>query len=207
MFVLTIDQRRSRDGTDRVDHLIERLRALGGDELAAAPERTAGDEVQTATEEPECALALLLAVLRDGGWHVGLGIGSVRRPLLSSIRSGAGDAFVAARRAVDAAKSSPLGLAVRAVPDHDAPTAEHVEALIDLLLAVRDRRSDAGWEVSDLLDGGSTQAQVAERLAVTPQAVSLRARAAGWRWDDAARPALSTLLGMLDRQLDPPEER
>lgn len=208
MFVLTIDQRRSRDGDDRIDGLIERMRSLAGDRLAADPERTAGDEVQTATEDADCALALLLAVLREGAWHVGLGIGGVRRPLPASIRSGAGDAFVAARAAVDAAKTSPLGLAVRAERDpEEGPTAAHLEALLDLLLALRDRRSELGWEVSDLLDAGTTQGAAAERLGVSPQAVSLRLRSAGWRLDAAAQPALVTLLGMLDRHLDPPEER
>lgn len=209
MFVLTIDQRRSRDGDDLVDGLIDRIRAIGAGRLATAPERTAGDEVQTATADAACALELLLAVLRHGRWHVGLGIGTVRRPLPASIRSGSGDAFVAAREAVEASKSSPLGLAVRAAGAHhdEEPDAEQVQALLDLLLALREHRSAAGWEVVDLLESGASQGQAAERLGVSPQAVSLRVRSAGWRLDTAAQPALTTLLRMLDRRLDPQEPR
>lgn len=212
MFVLTIDQRRSRDGEDRIDALLELLRRRGGSRLAAAPERTVGDELQLGTDDAGCALDLLLATLREGRWHVGLGIGTVQRPLPESIRSGTGGAFIAAREAVEAAKASPLGLAVRTAAANDAepedaPSGEHLEAMLDLLLALRERRSEPGWEVADLLEAGESQGRIAEQLGITPQAVSLRLRTAGWRLDAAAQPALTTLLRMLDRRLDPPEER
>ena len=43
-------------------------------------DRTAGDEIQAATEDARTALAIVLHLTRDGNWSVGLGIGDVRTP-------------------------------------------------------------------------------------------------------------------------------
>ncbi|KZX22578.1 hypothetical protein [Rathayibacter tanaceti] len=78
-----------------------------------------------------------------------------------------------------------------------------MQALIDPLLLLRDSRTDAGWQIIDLLESGLSQKDAAERLAVSPQAVSLRVRAASGRVDGPARDAIARLLTVVDRTLDP----
>ncbi|MGI6879532.1 sigma factor-like helix-turn-helix DNA-binding protein [Microbacterium sp. gxy059] len=194
MFVLTADQRASRSGDDLVPEALERIALLGGDALALPPERTAGDEVQAAVRGPEAALALALALTRDGAWSVGVGAGAVETPLPREVRAARGPAFLRAREAVDRAKKTPTRLAIAA----DLPEAEDVEALVRLLVELRDRRSDEGWEVHDLLAEGRTQREAAERLGISEGAVSRRASAAALRVEEAALPALVRLLSGLD---------
>ena len=74
-----------------------------------------------------------------------------------------------------------------------------VFALVRLLVELRDRRSDEGWEVYDLLAEGLSQREAAARLGITPGAVSLRAKAAGLRAEEGAIPALERVLARLDR--------
>jgi len=183
-------------------------------------DRTAGDEVQALLAGASDALAMVLDLTRREHWSVGLGIGRVRTPLPADTRAATGDAFIAARDAVDAAKRSPtrFALAVEGVPDPARDTAgteapasaapdtggaadvstDEVEALITLLLLARDRRTEQGWEVVDRMASGGTQRDVAAALGITPQAVSTRLRTAGWRTEQAALPGLAKLLQHLD---------
>jgi hypothetical protein len=198
MFVLTVDQVDSRHQEDRVAGALEQVRQDAGDRLLLPPDRSAGDEFQLLTADARTALDLTLSLTRDRGWSVGLGVGPVREPLPASVREATGPAFIAARDAVDAAKKSPhrfsLAAAGSGLLDGDA-----VRALIELVLAIRARRSEEGWEVVELVRDGRTQASAAEELGITPQAVSLRLAAAQWRLEEAAVPALALLLEDLDR--------
>jgi hypothetical protein len=201
VFVITADQVGSRTGPDLAAETMAALQGRHGERLALPVDRNAGDELQALTADPATALALVLELTRDGLWSVGVGIGAVRRPLPAQTRAASGDAFVAARAAVGRAKKSPTRLAVEAVAVPEA--AADVEALTDLLLALRDGRSAAGWELYDLVTTGLTQAQAGARLGITPQSVSDRARAAGLRVELAAVPALTRLLASADAaQLD-----
>jgi FixJ family two-component response regulator len=76
--------------------------------------------------------------------------------------------------------------------------ADGLDALVTLLLEVRQRRTPEGWEVADRLAAGASQTTVAADLGITPQAVSLRARTAGVRTELRAIPALTGLLTALD---------
>ena len=141
------------------------------------------------------ALEICLALLRDGRWSVGLGAGALETPLPADIRAARGSAFVLARDAVERAKSVPGRVAVSAA---DPVAAEDAEAYLRLLVDLRDRRSSHGWEVADLLAQGLTQKRIAAQLGITPTAVSLRAKAAGLRLEEAAVPALVRTLERLD---------
>lgn len=188
MFVLTVDQVDSRHApTDAVAPILAERDAWREAGAVLGPDRTAGDEFQAVFEDAGAALETALRLRRDGGWSVGIGVGDVRSPLPDTTGEATGTAFLAARAAVEAAKRAPHRLAVVA-PDEAA--AEGVTALIGLLLELRSRRSAEGWEVADLAEQGLTQAAMAERLGVTPQAISLRSRAAGVRLDREAVPAL-----------------
>ena len=195
MFVITADQRDSRSGVDLVPRAIDDVRRITGPRATSAPERTAGDELQVADRDADVVLAIILHLTRLGAWSVGLGIGSVETPLPASIRAGRGDAFVHAREAVERAKRASTRLAVTGTTD----AAADAEALVRLLVELRDRRSPEGWEVYDLLAEGLTQREAAERLGITEGAVSLRAKAAGLR---AEEPALAALGRVLERADD-----
>lgn len=197
MFVITADQVNSREGQDLVPAALQLLDDLS-DRFATQADRNAGDEIQIVTTSADTALEAVLRLTRTGQWSVGLGVGAVREPLPRMAREATGPAFVCARDAVAAAKRKPTRFALEATAR--APLAgEHVMALVDLLLALRDRRTAEGWEVTELMDTGIRQADAAEALGITPQAVSLRLRAAGWRLEQQARPALALVLDALDR--------
>lgn len=197
MFVVTADQIASTGDVDRVPAAFALVADLA-DDLALAPDRNAGDEIQLVTRSASTALDVVLRLRRDEHWSVGLGVGPVREPLPAEARAAAGPAFNRARTAVEAAKRRPTRFALVA-GEPGLLDGDQVGALVDLLLATRARRTPEGWEVADALTDGSSQAAVAERLGITPQAVSTRLRIAGWRAEQRARPALVLLLEDLDR--------
>jgi hypothetical protein len=196
MIVLTVDQVGSRENADLVGAMVERLNADLADSLVLPADRTAGDELQLLATNGSAALAAVLLLSREGVWSIGCGVGPVKRPLGPSIRESSGDAFVAARAAVDRAKKRPTRFALETEPASEA--ARDAEALVDLMLVLRSRRSAEGWELHDLLTTGETQARAAARLGITPQAASKRARAAELRAEQAATGALARLLDTLD---------
>lgn len=221
MFVLTMDQRGSQKGADRVPELL----AMLSDAASVLPfERSVGDEVQGVMSDANAVVEVALGVLRTGQWYVGIGVGGVKQPLPASPREASGPAFVAARAAVDRAKKTgervPLsvragnsarsiganrggslasGRARGAAADH-AAAAEAVLCLLGRL--VRDR-TDAEWRVLDLLQPGTRgqQALVAARLGISPQAVSKAVFRSGWQEEQGARAAAATLLELADGTL------
>lgn len=193
MFVLTADQVRSRTSADAVDDALDTIRVRGGTRLAFAPERTVGDEVQVATDDADCTLDLVLALTRAGSWSVGCGVGAVEPATSPSIRAARGPAFIAAREAVDAAKKRPTRFALRA-PEDRATDAADTQAFVDLVLSLRARRSEEGWEVFDLVSAGSSQRAIAGELGISEQAVSQRAQTAQVSLELEAVPALGRAL-------------
>lgn len=196
MFVITADQVDSRSEPDIVGETLGLLNERYGDRLALPVDRNAGDEIQALTADAATALDLILALTRRGAWSVGLGSGDVRTPLPAETREATGDAFIAARSAVTRAKRMPTRFAVDAIVEPQA--AEDVEALVNLLLSLRESRSPAGWELYDLVTTGLTQAEAGARLGITPQSASDRARAAALRVELAAIGPLTRLLTSLD---------
>src|SRR3954454_19664908 len=184
MFVITADQRDSRSGSDLVPGMIADVARIAGAGAASAPERTAGDEVQMADKDAAVILAIVLHLTRRGTWSVGVGIGDIEEPLPASVRAGRGEAFIHARDAVERAKRA----ATRVAVNGDTPGAADAEALVRLLVELRDRRSPEGWEVHELLADGLSQREAAGRLGISQGAVSLRAKAAALRVEESAVP-------------------
>jgi len=188
-YVLTVDQRASRRGPDRV---ADALRLLDG----AVPmllgfERTAGDEFQGVLGDPAGVVDVALRLVRMGGWSIGVGAGPVQTPLPESTRAGAGPAFLAARRAVDAAKQRPFRLAVRgAVP----PEAADAQAVLSALAGLVDRRSEQAWAAIELVEEGRTQSDAATALGISRQAVGQRLAAGMWELEKELRPTAARLL-------------
>lgn len=200
MFVVTIDQRRSRTSADRVPALLD---ALDGVPVAAAFERTAGDEVQGLLDDPAAVRAALLVALRDGEWHCGVGAGDVDdESFASGTRAGRGDAYIAARSAVDAAKSLPSSVAIRVADDpgsQDERTsatawAADCEAVWALVAPLVLGRTEAQWRVVDAVDRSPTQVAAAEELGIAPASVTGALRLSRIREERAAYPALDRLL-------------
>ncbi|WP_127819581.1 DNA-binding protein [Microbacterium sp. CPCC 204701] len=198
MYVLTADQRDSRAHADLVPTALAVVNRHGTTALTLAPERTAGDELQVAIADPAAVLSIVLELTRTEQWSVGVGVGEVESPLPASVRAARGEAFVNARDAVDRAKKTPTRLAITA--PSGGPDAE---ALLRLLIELRDRRSPEGWEVYDLLAAAHTQREAADLLGISQGAVSLRAKAAGLRAEEAAVPALERVLARLDASESP----
>lgn len=170
--VLTVDQRASRSNPDAVPALLDLL----ADVPVTLPfARTAGDEVQGVLDSPEAVAEALQVLLRDGRWHVGMGLGEVETPLPASAPEARGSAFVAAREAVSAARTAPWHLRVAGT----SAWAEHLESALWLWAATLARRSEKGWEVADLLDRGLSHERAGAELGISQSAVSQRAQAAG----------------------------
>jgi hypothetical protein len=197
VFVLTLDQRFSRRGPDRVEALLARLdEGDQRDGLLRRFERTAGDEAQGVLSSAEAVCAIVLDLLRAGDWHIGLGIGPVDEPLPSSTRAGRGAAFLRARQAVNAAKTAPHRLSAVGADDYRA---RHVETVLWMLGAIVARRSRRGWEVADMLAQSRTRGEIAEALGISASAVSQRIQAAGVLEEERGRELLTVLLAEADR--------
>jgi hypothetical protein len=188
-YVLTVDQRASRRGPDRV---ADALRMLDGTvPVLLGFERTAGDEFQGVLGDPADVVDVALRLVRMGGWSIGVGAGPVQTPLPESTRAGAGPAFLAARRAVDAAKQRPFRLAVRgAVP----PEAADAQAVLSALAGLVDRRSEQAWAAIELVEEGRTQSDAAAALGISRQAVGQRLAAGMWELEKELRPTAARLL-------------
>lgn len=188
-YVLTVDQRASRRGPDRVAEALERLN--GAVPLVLAFERTAGDEFQGVLAEPAEVVDVVVRLVRLGGWSIGVGAGPVQTPLPDSTRAATGPAFLSARRAVDAAKQRAVRLAVRGAAPADAADAQ---AVLSALVALLERRSPAAWEAVELVEAGRTQSQAAAELGVSRQAVGQRLTAGSWEVERELRPTAARLL-------------
>ncbi|MEZ7898003.1 MAG: hypothetical protein QMB98_04255 [Flaviflexus sp.] len=189
MFVLTIDQIGSRKGGDEVPALLD---ALNEYDMVREFERTAGDEVQGVTDEASVVRWISLKLLRDGGWHIGIGVGDAE--LGSSARAGTGPAYLHAREAVDRTKSlnrfSP-SIAVGG-DGEDVTAAESVLRAVGFIFA---NRTDAQWEAIDAHRGGATVKEIAASLGVSVEAVSQRRGHGGQVVEESLWPTIDLLLG------------
>lgn len=190
LLVLTVDQRASRRHGDLVPQAIDALAAVP----ALLPfERTAGDELQAVLTEPEAFTRAVEWFVRAGSWAVGVGAGEVDRPLPAHARAGRGEAYIRAREAVTRAKTSPQPLRVVGPEPH----ARTLESALWMWTALLQRRTDRGWEVSDLLDEGLSYEETGRRLGITQSAVSQRASAAAIAEGRRGRELVTELAGDL----------
>ena len=215
MYVMTIDQRGSTGDVDRVPGLLKELGALS---TAGRFERSVGDEVQGVVERADEVVEIALHALRGGRWYVGIGVGAVDLPLPASPREGSGPAFVAARAAVERAKTAaahvPVAVAAggsrtaNAEPE-GARACANAEAVLRLIGRLVQDRTAAQWKVVDMLRSvrhgqpgthgtHGTQKIAAQNLGITEQSVSRAVLRSGWQEEWAARPAAEMLLTLAD---------
>lgn len=195
MFVLTVDQRGSRRHGDKVPQLLKVL----ADVKAILPfERSVGDEVQGALDDPHEVVEAVARLLREQDWYVGIGVGQADSPLPLSSRAASGDVFVAAREAVDAAKKTgdrvPLCVVTATVAAIE--WVEAAEAVLVLMGDLVRHRSAAEWRVLDAMDESpdATQKDVAAALGISPQAVSKAIGRSGRAEERGGRRAAALLL-------------
>lgn len=183
--VVTADQRHSRRSTDQVPEALAALAEAVGDRVALPFERTVGDELQALTRDPGAVVDAVVTLTRLPGWHVGIGLGAVEIPLPGSTREARGTAYLAARQAVEQARSAPANLRLIAAESVGDPTyggspgpahaARRAEAALVLLRALVGRRTREGWEIVDVLERTGSGRAAARRLGISPSAVSQRA--------------------------------
>ena len=190
MFVMTIDQQGSRTSADAVPGVLAALEPVAA---VVGFARTIGDEVQGVLADPVAVAEAVRRVAVDSDWHIGIGIGEVERPLPETTVEARGEAFYAARQAVEAAKSAPAHLVVRAGAERSsapepasadlpasasaATSADHLdfaEAALRLLVSSLGelRVQSRGYIGFRLDDPESTQTEIAESFGVSQQAVS-----------------------------------
>ena len=195
MYVLTIDQRHSRATRDRVPDILDALAQIPG---VSGFERTAGDEVQGLLDDPAAVRAALLVALRQGEWHCGVGVGDVDDDSYSTgTRAGRGPAYLAARDAVEAAKSMTGSVAVRVPPDAGESAtawAADCEAVWALAAPLVLDRTEAQWRAVDAVDRSPTQSAAAEELGIKPTSVAGALKLSRIREERAAYPVLDRLL-------------
>ena len=189
--VLTADQQDSRTRPDGVPTLLSSLAGATTLPPLRPFQRTVGDEVQAVVDHPDTVVELVGALLRAGGWYLGIGLGETDQPLPEDARAGRGTAYLAAREAVTRAKSTPHR--VRVVGG-DAYRAEHLETVVWLWAGILERRTERGWQVYDAFAEGLSHDQTGHRLGITQSAVSQRAQAAGLVDEQRARALLRDLL-------------
>ena len=103
----------------------------------------------------------------------------VDQPLPDSTRAARGPAYLAARAAVEQARSAPAHLRLLAEsvgPDSYGEAVPHrAEAALVMLRALVSRRTPEGWEIMQVLDETDSGKLAAERLGISRSAVSQRA--------------------------------
>lgn len=195
MFVLTINQRDSREVGDRVGDL---LRTLADVPTLVPFQRSFGDEAIGVLTDPVHVVDAALAALRQHRWHVGIGVGPVQWPFPASIADAEGFGLVYARRAVNRAQKTGERIPL-SIDGPDADVAAEAEAVARLVGQIVTTRTEAEWSVLDLMIPGvrGQQKTIAAELGITAQAVSKAVVRSNWNEEWACRPAVARLLALV----------
>ena len=128
------------------------------------------EDIRATVNGPETALNLIMALLSDGNWAIGLGITRKRR------------AEFAATEAVGtrAAQVSVITDATAAGTE-----AEDISATFALLAYILHKRTFEGRQATGLVRSGLNQNEAAAELGISKQAMSQRLQAAGWQAEQA----------------------
>lgn len=194
MYVITIDQRKSRAQRSSIDRWVTELNERHARHLLLPFEQTVGDELQGVSNDPLPVIDCVLAGVQFGEWWVGVGVGTGELDTTSP-RS-RGEAFYSAREAIDAAKKSSYGFAVRRGGE-SVKDAEACLTLVGFVIRKRGKRQTS-WEAVELRRQGLKLDQIAERLGISMQAVHSRLTAAGYEEEQAGRELADRLLREAD---------
>lgn len=141
------------------------------------------EDIRAHVDSPDDALNLIMALLSDGNWAIGLGI------------TQRGSAAASATEATGV-KPATVGVIVDTVDPADAGTAApDIAAVFALIGHVLHKRTYEGREATALVRRGLTQNEAADRLGISKQAMSQRLQAAGWRAEQAGVQLALNLIG------------
>lgn len=177
--VITLDQRGSRREPDRVSGMQRDLNRLVRPALRFV--RTAGDEMQGVVLTGDDLAAVVARCLEDGGWWIGIGIGTVETSSGRTAREGRGPAFWNAREALQRAHKRRGGTPGPVAVIGELPVAaENLEAALSALAFIVMRRTARQREAVALARKTRGLRAIAGRLGVSVSAVSQLLRTAGF---------------------------
>jgi hypothetical protein len=192
---ITIDQRSSRGAPEnRADEWAAILNSRYREQLILPFSSTVGDEIQGITGNPSTVVEIVMGGFRENAWWLGVGIGNVEAPLAETAPRSRGPAFYNAREAVEAAKRSHHGFAIRA---ENSGLATDIQAVMELLaFLIRRRGQDPmRWQAVELAKEGSSTVEIGKAMGITQQAASKRLRNAGFYEESRGRELAVRLLG------------
>jgi SatD family (SatD) len=192
--VITIDQRKSRGAPqNRADEWAADLNESFRKELISPFVVTLGDEIQGVTKTPRAIVEIVLGGIQERAWWLGVGIGKVETPLQQTAARSRGPAFYSAREAVEAAKRSHHGFAVRAESDRATSDIQTVLELLAFL--IRRRGQDPmRWRAVELAREGHSTVEIGKAFDITQQAASKRLLNAGFYEEVRGRELAERLL-------------
>ena len=133
------------------------------------------EDIRAHVDGAEAACMLIMALLSDGDWAIGLGI--------TAESSAVSPAVYAATEAVGN-RPGTVSVVVEA-GSADATGADDIAAAFALLSHVLAKRTLEGREATSLVRSGLNQNEAAEELGISKQAMSQRLQAAGWQAEQA----------------------
>jgi len=156
-----------------VERSAEALSSLPG---VAGFEVLGVEDIRSKVADAEAALNLIMALLSDGNWAIGLGIAD------GSDNSAPSDASATATAAVGTRAGQ-----VRVIVDRQNTTTEasDIAATFALMSHVLHKRTYEGREATSLVRRGMNQNEAAATLGISKQAMSQRLQAAGWPAEQA----------------------
>ena len=156
-----------------VERSAEALSSLPG---VAGFEVLGVEDIRSTVADAEAALNLIMALLSDGNWAIGLGIAD------GTGRSAPSDASATATAAVGTRAGQ-----VRVIVDRQNATTEaaDIAATFALMSHVLHKRTYEGREATSLVRRGMNQNEAAATLGISKQAMSQRLQAAGWPAEQA----------------------
>lgn len=156
-----------------VERSAEALSSLPG---VAGFEVLGVEDIRSKVADAEAALNLIMALLSDGNWAIGLGIAD------GTGSSAPSDASATATAAVGTRAGQ-----VRVIVDRQNATTEaaDIAATFALMSHVLHKRTYEGREATSLVRRGMNQNEAAATLGISKQAMSQRLQAAGWPAEQA----------------------
>lgn len=156
-----------------VERSAEALASLPG---VGAVSVTGVEDIETTVEDPEDALNVIMALLSDGSWAIGIGVAP-----------GVDDAADAAAARASAKAVGVKAGQVKVVVDKQTPStdAADIAAAFALMAHVLHKRTYEGREATSLVRRGMNQNEAAAELGISKQAMSQRLQAAGWPAEQA----------------------
>lgn len=128
------------------------------------------EDIRADVDNPEAALNVVMALLSDGNWAIGLGISAHGRGIYA---------------ASDAVGTRPAQVRVSVDTRHPGTAAEDIAAAFALIGHVLHKRTLEGREATALVRRGLNQNEAAQELGISKQAMSQRLQAAGWQAEQA----------------------